>query len=220
MIAGCLKNMFAMAGCATLFVLAAVAGWIYRDQLADAYRAFREDETTVAEEVFVAGPGSASPEARASAVAKYQRIARIDGPEFVALSAAEMASLIRDGLDPMGRRALDSLTVTFEPGRFIMEAQLVTAVWGKDQLGLLGGLLQDLEPLRAAGPARVMRRGVLAWEPTEFSVRDVPFPGPMIPPIVNRITGGDDGLMLFGVPSTIAEIRIEPNKVTFFRRVQ
>ncbi len=65
-----------------------------------------------------------------------------------------------------------------------------------------------------------MRRGVLAWEPTEISVRDVPFPGPMIPPIVNRITGGDDGLMLFGVPSTIAEIRIEPNKVTFFRRVQ
>ncbi len=64
MIAGCLKNMFAMAGCATLFVLAAVAGWIYRDQLADAYRAFREDETTVAEEVFVVGPGSASPEAR------------------------------------------------------------------------------------------------------------------------------------------------------------
>ena len=42
----------------------------------------------------------------------------------------------------------------------------------------------------------------------------------MIPSIVNRITGGDDGLMLFGVPSTIAEIRIEPNKVTFFRRVQ
>ncbi len=220
MIAGCMKNMFAMAGCATLLVLAAVFGWIFRDQLTASYRAFRGDETTVAEEVFVAGPGSPSPEARESAVAKYQRIARIDGPEFVALSAGEMASLIHDGLDPIGRQALDSLTVTFEPGRFIMEAQLVTAVWGKDQLGLLGGLLHDLEPLRVAGPARVMRRGVLAWEPMEFSVRDVPFPGPLIPPIVNRITGGDDGLMLFGVPSTIAEIRIEHNKVTFFRRVQ
>ncbi len=220
MFTGCLKNIFAMAGCATLFVVVVVGGWIYRDQLADAYRAFRGDETTVAEEVFEAGPGSASPEARESAAAKYQRIARIDGPEFVALSAAEMASLIRDALDPIGRRALDSLTVTFEPGRFIMEAQLVTAVWGKDQLGLLGGLLQDLEPMRVAGPARITRRGVLAWEPTEFSVRGIPFPGPMIPPIVNRLTGGDDGLMLFGVPSTIAEIRIEPSKATFFRRVQ
>ncbi len=219
MIAGCMKNMFAMAGCATLLVLAVVLSWMFRDQMTDAYRAFRGDETTV-EEIFVAGPGSASPEAYESAVAKYQRIARIDGPEFVALSAAEMASLISNGLDPIGRQALDSLTVTFEPGRFIMEAQLVTAVWGKDQLGLLGGLLHDLEPLRVAGPARVMRRGVLAWEPMEFSVRDVPFPGPLIPPIVNRITGGDDGLMLFGVPSTIAEIRIEHNKVTFFRRVQ
>jgi hypothetical protein len=61
---------------------------------------------------------------------------------------------------------------------------------------------------------------VLAWEPNEFSVRSIPFPRAAIPAIVNRLTGGDTGQMLFGVPSTIAEIRIEPNKMTFFRRVQ
>jgi len=219
MIRGCLKNMFAMAGCATILLIAAVAGWQYRTQLGDAYRAFR-GKSAVVDEAFPEGPGNPSPEARQSAVAKYQRMARIDGPEFVVLSSAEMASLIRDGLDPIGRRALDSLTVTFEDGRFIMEARLVTEVWGKDALGFLGGLLQSREPLRVAGPAHIARRGVLAWEPNEFSVRSIPFPRAAIPPIVNRLTGGDTGQMLFGVPSTIAEIRIQPNKLTFYRRVQ
>jgi hypothetical protein len=220
MIGGCLKNMFAMAGCAVILLIAAVAGWQYRTQLSDAFRAFRGEGPVAEEEAFQEGPGSPSPEARRSAVATYQRMARIDGPEFVVLSAAEMASLIQDGLDPIGRRALDSLTVTFEDGRFIMEARLVTEVWGKDALGLLGGLLQPREPLRVAGPAHIVRRGVLAWEPNEFSVRSIPFPRAAIPAIVNRLTGGDTGQMLFGVPSTIAEIRIEPNKMTFFRRVQ
>ena len=221
MIRGCLRNMFAMAGCATILLVAAIAGWQYRSQLADAYQTFRGvGEPTASQEDFREGPGSPSPEARESAIRKYQRMARIDGPEFVILSSAEMASLIRDGLDPVGRRALDSLSVTFEDGRFILEALLVTDVWGKDALGLLGGLLRPYEPLRAAGPARIARPGVLAWEPDEFSVRSIPFLRAAIPPIVNRLAGGDDGRMLFGVPSTIAEIRIEPEKMIFYRRVR
>ncbi len=221
MIRGCLRNMFAMAGCATILLVAAVAGWQYRSQLADAYQAFRGvEEPTASQEVFPEGQGSSSPEARESAIRKYQRMARIDGPEFVILSSAEMASLIRDGLDPVGRRALDSLSVTFEDGRLIVEALLVTDVWGKDALGLLGGLLRPYEPLRVAGPAQIARPGVLAWEPDEFSVRSIPFPRAAIPPIVERLAGRDDGRMLFGVPSTIAEIRIEPDKVIFYRRVR
>jgi|GEM_PF-666812 len=221
MIGGCLKNMFAMAGCATILLVAAVAGWQYRSQLTDAYQAFRGvEEPTASQEAFPEGQGSPSPQARESAIRKYQRMARIDGPEFVMLSSAEMASLIQDGLDPVGRRALDSLSVTFEDGRLIVEALLVTEVWGKDVLGLLGGLLRPYEPLRVAGPARIARRGVLAWEPDEFSVRSIPFPRAAILPIVNRLAGRDDGRMLFGVPSTIAEIRIEAGKVIFYRRVR
>ncbi len=210
-----------MAGCATILLVAAVAGWQYRSQLADAYQTFRGvEEPTASQEVFWEGQGSPSPEARESAIRKYQRMARIDGPELVILSSAEMASLIRDGLDPVGRRALDSLSVTLEDGRLILEALLVTDVWGKDALGLLGGLLRPYEPLRAAGPARIVRPGVLAWEPDEFSVRSIPFPRAAILPIVKRLAGRDDGQMLFGVPSTVAEIRIEPGKVTFYRRVR
>ena len=221
MIGGCLRNMFAMAGCATILLVTAVAGWQYRSQLTDAYRAFRGvGEPTASQEVFPEGQGSPSPEARESAIRKYQRMARIDGPEFVILSSAEIASLIRDGLDPVGKRALDSLSIAFEDGRFMLEALLVTDVWGRDALGLLGGLLRPYESLRVAGPARIARPGVLAWEPDEFSVRSIPFPRAAIPPIVNRLAGRDDGRMLFSVPSTIAEIRIETDKAIFYRLVR
>ena len=213
--------MFAMAGCATILLVTAVAGWQYRSQLTDAYRAFRGvGEPTASQEVFPEGQGSPSPEARESAIRKYQRMARIDGPEFVILSSAEIASLIRDGLDPVGKRALDSLSIAFEDGRFMLEALLVTDVWGRDALGLLGGLLRPYESLRVAGPARIARPGVLAWEPDEFSVRSIPFPRAAIPPIVNRLAGRDDGRMLFSVPSTIAEIRIETDKAIFYRLVR
>ena len=60
----------------------------------------------------------------------------------------------------------------------------------------------------------------MAWEPDEFSVRSIPFPRAAIPPIVNRLAGRDDGRMLFSVPSTIAEIRIETDKAIFYRLVR
>ncbi len=219
MIGGCLKNIFAALGCVTVLVFGTMVGWRYRTQFVDAYRAFR-GVPVVAAAAFDEGPGRPSADGLRSALRKHERMSRLDGPELVSMSAAEIASRIRDGLDPLGRRALDSLTVTLEEGRFVMEAVLVTEVWGRDALGLLGGLLRPFEPVRVAGPARIERRGVMAWEPLEFSVRSLPFPGVAIPPIVNRLTGGDTGLILLVVPTTVADIRISPGKATLYRRRQ
>jgi hypothetical protein len=135
------------------------------------------------------------------------------GPGFVVLSTAEMASLIQDGLDPIAQQALDSLLVTFEDGRFILEAVLVTEVWGRE-------MLQPREPLRVAGPARPERAGVIAWEPDEFSVRNLPFPRAAIPTLVKSLTGGSGGAILLAVPPTVGDVRIRPEGVTFYRRVQ
>ena len=219
MIRGCLRNVFVAIGCATVLVLGSMIGWQYRAQFAGVYRAFRGLPVAPVEE-FGEGPGSASAGALRSARRKYEEMSQFDGPESVSMSAAEIASLIRNGLDPTGRRALDSLTVTLEDGRFVMRARLVTEVWGRDALGLLGGFLQPYEPLRVAGPARMERIGILAWEPLEFSVRSIPVPRVAIPPIVNRLTGGDNGLILLGVPAGVTDVRIVPGRATFYRRKQ
>ena len=216
MIGGCFKSVLTTIGCGAMLVVVFVVMWQYRGPLSDAYSAFRGLPVAEAD----TGPGRPSPEAFNSAAAKYRLMTRRDGPEFVSMTAAEVASLIWNGLDPVGRRAMDSLTVVLEEGRFVMEAMLVTAVWGREQLGLLGGLLQPLEPLRVVGPARIIRRGVLAWEPAEFAVRSIPLPRTAIPLIVNRLTGSDGGLLLIDVPLTVADVRIRPHNVIFYRRVQ
>jgi hypothetical protein len=221
MIRGCLRNLLAGIGCGAFLLVGGGLTWHYRAQLTDGVRAFRGLPTAAETAAAVPeGPAGPSPESLRSARAKHERMSRSDGPEFIALSAAEMASLIRDGLDPIGQLAIDSIVVTLSPGRLTMDAALKTDVWGRDELGLLGGLLRPYEPLRVSGTGWILRTGVLAWQPDQFSVRSIPFPGPMIPSIVNRLTGGRDGNMLFGIPATIREARIEAHGVTFYRRVQ
>lgn len=216
--AGCVKNFFATFGLLAFLIVFATLAWQYRSQLGDAYRAFRGDLPAEAE--VDSGPGRPSQEALSSARDKQRRMARPGGPAAVTLSAAELASLILDGLDPIGRAALDSLTVEFAEDRFSMEAQLVTDVWGREQLGFFSGLLQDREPLRVAGPARIERAGVVAWEPDEMSVRSLPFPPAAIRPIVNSLTGGTSGTILLAAPTTVGDVRIRPGGITFYRQDQ
>lgn len=216
--AGCFKNFFATFGLVAFVLIVATLGWQYRNQLRDAYRAFRGDAVGTVE--LDSGPGSPSVEALESARQKQRRMARPGGPDAVTLNAAELASLVVDGLDPIGRAALDSLTVRFEDDRFAMEAQLVTEIWGREQLGFFSGLLQPREQLRVAGPARIERAGVVAWEPDELSVRSLPFPPAAIRPIVNALTGGTNGTILLAAPTTVGDLRIRPSGITFYRQDQ
>lgn len=213
---GCLKNFFATFGGVAFLLVTGTLAWQYRAQVRDAYRAFRGD--AVVEMEIDSGPGMPSADALESARQKQRRMARPGGPDAVTLNAAEMASLIVDGLDPIGRSALDSLTVQFANDRFAMEAQLVTEIWGREQLGFFSGLLQAREPLRVAGPARIERAGVVAWEPDELSVRSLPFPPAAIRPIVNALTGGSNGTILLAAPTTVGEIQIRPGGITFYRQ--
>jgi hypothetical protein len=148
------------------------------------------------------------------------RIARRDGPDSVVLSAAELAALVADGLDATARAALDSLEVTLEPQRVTLRAQVRTERLGRELLGPLVGVLAPREPLRMAGGAVVARPGVLAWQPVEFAVRDFPFPASLVPRLVNRLTGGDDGTVPIAVPETVGGVRIRGDGVTFYRRTR
>jgi hypothetical protein len=71
-----------------------------------------------------------------------------------------------------------------------------------------------------AGGAVVTRPGVVAWQPVEFAVRDFPFPASLVPRLVNRLTGGDDGSVPIAVPETVGGVRIRGDGVTFYRRTR
>ncbi len=161
--------------------------------------------------------GRPSPAALASARQKRADLARPGGPAFVVLDAAELASLIVEGLGPAGREALDSVEVTLGEDRLTVHAAMKTDVLG-GALGPLAAILNPWEPIRVSGPARVAAVGALAFEPDSFVVRAFPFPSQAVPALVNRITGRPDGIVPIPVPPTVGDLRIRPDGVTFYRR--
>lgn len=218
MIGGCLKNVFAMVGCATLLVVGGVVAWQYRAQLEGAWRSVTAGRQAAAA-ADTMSVGVASDAALASAFAKQEAMARPDGPAVVALTADEMASLIRWGFGPLARGALDSIRVELTEDRFALLALLDTRILSAELLGPFRGVIQGREPLRMGGPARVAGTGVVAWQPDEFVIRAFPFPAVAVPRLVNAITTGTDGTIPIAVPPTVGEVRIRPDGVSFYRRI-
>jgi hypothetical protein len=140
------------------------------------------------------------------------------GPATVTLTAEELAALIRDGLDPVARRSLDSIRVVLARDRLALEAQLLTAGLERGMLGPLGSIVDAREPVRLAGPAAVTAPGTVGWTPDEIVLRAFPFPAGVIPRLVNTIMGVRDGVVPLAVPPTVGDLRIREDGVTFYRR--
>jgi hypothetical protein len=189
---GCLKNVLASVGCLTVLVLVGFVAWEYRGQVARAYRSV------------VAGDDS-NAEASRPAVG-------------VRLTADEMASLIEDRLDPVARRALDSLRVTLDHERFTLEGQILLDVFSRDLLGPIAQILDTRQPLRVGGPVALREPGVVAWACDEFVIASFPFPQSAIPRLIDQLTGGDDGAFLIPIPDTVGEVHVGTDGVTFYRR--
>ncbi len=214
---GCFKNVFAGIGCLVVAVAVTIVAWHYRSDIADLYRSVA-DRSGEASELPDFAIGYPSPEGLRSAERKESSIAGQEGVERVVLTADEMASLIQDRLDPRARMALDSVRVRVEADRFSLEAELLTDVFGSDLLGPLGGILDPREPVRVSGPAEVVAPGIVGWRIDEFVIASFPFPAPVVPTLVDRLTGGSDGVILISVPASVGDLRIRADGVTFYRR--
>jgi hypothetical protein len=211
---GCLKNALASIGCLTVLVLLGVAVWQYRGQAARVYRSVVYGENEAG------GPTTGVPSLTAlvSAERKERAIARRGGPRSVHLTADEMASLVEDRLDPAARRALDSLRITLDQGRFTLEGQILLDVFTRELLGPIAQALESRQPLRVAGPVTLREPGIVAWACDEFVVASFPFPQSALPTLINQLTGGRDGAFLIPVPETVGEIHVGRDGVTFYRR--
>lgn len=212
---GCFRNFFALVGCATVLVAGGILAWQYRAALADGYRwaaaRWRGAATAPA-------AGAPSADALRSAERKEAAIARRDGPAYVVLTAAEAASLLEHRLAPAVRLALDSIRVTLENGRFVLDARLRTDRVAPAQLGPLAEFVGEAQPLRMAGPLRVTDPGRLSWTPDEAVIRGFPLPRAAIGRLVTHLTGGAEGEFIMPVPETVGDVRVRAEGVTFYRR--
>ncbi len=213
---GCIRNVLAGVGCATLLAAGGLAAWHFRPQITDAVRSFKTPEVPADSAV----TGWPSETALRSARRKEEAMENSRGPGVVTLTADEMAALITDGLDPGTLEILDSIRVVLSHGRLTLEAALMTGALGDDLLGPIAAMLQPYERLVVGGPARVFEPGTVFWEPDAFTVRSFSFPRVAVPRLVNRLARRTDGAIPIYIPSTVGDLRIRATGVTFYRQAQ
>ncbi len=213
---GCLRNVFAMVGCATTLVAVSVAAWHYRHEIEELFHRV----TANVENPFsdASSSGRPSPAALRSAIRKNAEMESSRGTATVVLTAAELASMVEDGIAPAAREALDSIKVTLYEDGFTLDGVVLTQVFAGAVLGPFAAMLGERERIVVSGPAYVRRPGAAAWEPNQFQFGAFSLPQAAIPMLINQITGGTDGTLPIRVPPNVGDLRIQPSGVTFYRR--
>jgi hypothetical protein len=215
---GCIKSFFSSLGCLTFVVILAVGGWMFRAQIGDVYRS-----VTGSAPPALLGPDSVMgvPSTDALRTAERKEAEITDGDAgYVHLTADELASLVEARLDPVARQAIDSLRVVLYRDRLVLKGHVRLDMFGRELLGPLAGMLDASEPLRAGGTVAVTEPGVVAWRCDEFALLNFPLPQAVIPRLVNRLTGGTDGTFHIPVPKTVGDVRLRPDGLTLYRRVE
>lgn len=212
---GCLTAPFKVIGCVGLVALL-VLGWIYRD------RVLREGRAVFDR---VARPSSAPPSTatgrpgtRALASA-HAKIDSLNGwrADSVVLTAAEVASLMGEGLAPKFRGELDSLRAELLPDEVRVRARLRTARLPRELIGPLTVALQPREPVAATGPLRVTGPGQGEWAVRSVEIRGIPVPASSVPRLVARALDAPGRTTVpWAVPPGIRAIRIRPGGATLY----
>lgn len=200
-----------------LLLLAALlsGGWLFRDQI---LRRLRPQVSRVTSAV--TGRDTGMPDAAGLARAR-DKVDSLNGwhADSVLLNAAEMASLVREGLPSAVRDRVDSLHLELGEDRLTISARLETSRIPPDALGPLAGALEPWEPVSAIGTVEVTRPGRARWRIESLTLRGFALPAKASREIVGRaLPGAPDGAIPFDLPDGVAGLRIHPTGVALYRK--
>jgi hypothetical protein len=205
---GCLSLPFRVLGCLGLVVLL-VVGYLYRDRVFQ----FVKDLTGGKAATTEIGRPTAEGARRARDKVDSLNAWRADS---VVLTASEMASLIRTGLDPAFRDQVDSIGVTLGERRIGIEASLETSRIPKDVMGPLGSMVGAREHLSASGTVELVEPGRAVWIVDRLTLGSFPFPRDLIPRLLERALGSRSSQVPFEVPQGIRAVHVRPTGVSLF----
>ena len=165
-----------------------------------------------------------TPEGSSRARAGLQRLAERNGPQYVEMSAGDLAAYIFQELSKTLPKSADSIEAAAIGDRLHVRALVRTSDLGaKDALGPVAMLLGEQERVRMGGILRILRPGVGEFQVKEFRIRDFALPQAVIPRLVRQINVGDrpaglspDALPL-RTPSFVGDVRVSDNKVTIYK---
>ena len=210
---------FARLGCLVVLALAAIGGWLTRDQWLHKLPGRAPAPTTTTS---VWQP--LSPEAGSRGKQKLDALANPSGPVFANLSASEVASYVFQTVARTIPASADSAEAAVIGDALFVRAVLpVREIAGSGVLGPLAGLLGDRERLQLGGSFHVIRPGLSEFEVREIRLRDFKVPTGAIPRLVQQISRGSrrEGVapnaLPVATPRSLADVRIANGRVTLYK---
>lgn len=205
-------------GCLVVLALGIIVGWLLRDRLFAGLRSPVETATTVATWEPLTPEGAARMRTGLATLQKPR------GPVFVTVRAGDLASFVLQQLVKQLPPSADSIQAAAFGDRLFVRASVKPADFGGgDVLGSLSSFLSDRERMQFGGTFHILRPGLAEFRVQEVRLHDFPLPPRAIPRLLQRIERGarpaglsPDGLPLL-VPAYIADVRVEPGKITLYK---
>src|SRR5690606_6738954 len=166
---GCMRRLFLLAFAAA----AGAAAWHFRGAIVDGWRDLRGARE--------GAPLRASAELAEAAESKLARLESGAAPEQVALTEAELQSLVDYRLSSALPAFLDSPRVRLQNGRVRLQARVMTRRLDLSELGEFAAFVPDTADVAATGQLIPLRPGRVGIAVAEISVAGVPLPERLIP---------------------------------------
>ena len=214
---GCLRRLLTGIGCLVV-LLAALAGWLYRDRLGVLYRRIRGVPEPAAP-AFVTPRPDAAREAQ-GALDRFAQAARHGtAGGWVDISADQLAGLIDRQLEAGPVRSLDSVAVALDTARVRVRGSLDVTVLPRRVLGPLAGAMSGRQPVVAGGPLVVTPDGRLWWRIDELKLGDLSLPRATIPVILKAmsVTDGQGASVPVPLPTPVGDVRVTPAGIRLYR---
>jgi hypothetical protein len=210
----CVKNAFAGIGCLVVLIVAAVAGFVYRDRLATLYHRVRGVPEPPPAVYVQSTPGAA-----AQAATELERLTRRGGAAWVDITAAQLAALIEREVAGTGTRVLDSVAVALGDQHIQVRGSLDVSVLPRRLLGPLAQGLAGREPVVAGGTLAAQPDGRVLWTIDELRIHDFPFPRSVIPAILHAmsLTDATGAAVPIPLPAGVGDVRVSPAGIRVYR---
>jgi hypothetical protein len=154
-------------------------------------------------------------------------LGRPDGPAYVTVSAAELATLMVETSGHRFPASLDSVQAAVDSAMVRVRALVsLDDIRDLDALGPLSGLLDKQEPIEMTGTMSVLRPGLGEFRVASVKVADLLLPRAAIPRLLARLDASvrpegisPDGIAIT-IPEYIGDVRIARGQITIYRRPQ
>jgi hypothetical protein len=168
-----------------------------------------------------------TPEGAARAKGAVAKLGGRSGPVFTNLSPGDLTGYIMSGLSKRLPPSAHDVEAAVVNDQLWVRAQVRLADFGgPGELGPLGSLFGDAEPVVFGGTLDIMNPGLAVFRVKELRIRDMSVPSPMIGRLLRRVERGtrppglaEDALPLI-VPDYIADVRVRNGKITLYKTVQ